>query len=98
MRELQAGVYRLYDENSGKSFVGFSRNLAGIRKRLLFELKLNACPYTELQRAYAKYGGLSFEILENCEAEAGMTDEELDAHLSALMLRYRQIHNAKPIQ
>ena len=98
MRQLQSGVYRLYDEASGQGFVGFSRNLAGIKKRLLFELKLNACPYTRLQRAYAEHGGLTFEVLQTFEPGADMTDEELDAHLAALVVRFAQIHNATPIQ
>ncbi len=98
MRQLQTGVYRLYDKTSGQSFVGFSRNLEGTKKRLLFECKLNACPYTALQRAYTECGGLTFEALETFGPDAGMTDEELDAHLLALMVRYQQIYNARPIQ
>ena len=98
MRELQAGVYRLYDEKSGQSFVGYSRNLEGIKKRLMFECKLNACPYTALQRAYTECGGLTFEVLETFAPDEGMTDEELDAHLLALVARYMQIHNAKSVQ
>ncbi len=98
MRQLQTGVYRLYDTISGQSFVGFSRNLEGIKKRLLFECRLNACPYTALQRAYTECGGLTFEVLETYEPGSGMTDEELDAHLTAFMVRYQQIYNAKPIQ
>ncbi len=98
MQQLQMGVYRLYDEKSGQSFVGFTRNLAGSKKRLLFECKLNACPYTELQRAYTECGGLAFEILETYEPHAGATDAELDAHLSALLIHHQQIHRATPIR
>lgn len=92
------GVYRLYDERSGQSFVGWSRNLAGAKKRLLFECKLNACPYVALQQAYTQCGGLSFEVLETYKPNLGATDEELDAHLAALLVRHQQIHNATPIK
>lgn len=98
MQQLQMGVYRLYDEASGKSFVGCSRNLLGIKKRLLFECKLNACPYKELQRAYTECGGLTFEILETYTPDANATDEEIDAHLNALMIRHQQIHHAITIR
>ncbi len=98
MRELQMGVYRLYDAKTSESFVGFSRNLAGIKKRLLFELKLNACPYTDMQRRYNQCGGLSFEVLHTYEPPNGETDEELDAHLLGLLEHYRQQYASKPIR
>ena len=47
-KQLISGIYRLYDAH-GDSFVGFSRNVDGTRKRLMFELKLNACSYKPLQ-------------------------------------------------
>jgi hypothetical protein len=93
------GVYRLYDPKSGTSYVGFSRNLEGTRKRLRFELKLNACSYKPLQEfSNACDNELCFEILETYCPDTDLSEEEVDAHLSAMLLRYREKLNAQPIQ
>lgn len=94
----EMGVYRLYDERTGRSFVGFSRYLTGTRKRLKFELKLNACSYKPLQQFYNACGGLCFEVLEPYCPAPGLSDEEIDAHLAALALKYREQLHAQPIQ
>lgn len=93
------GVYRLYDPKGDISFVGFSRNLEGTRKRLRFELKLNACSYKPLQEfSNACNAELCFEILETYCPASGLTEEEVEAHLSAMLLRYKSKLNAQPIQ
>ena len=94
----EMGVYRLYDEHTGRSFVGFSRYLTGTRKRLKFELKLNACSYKPLQAFYNACGELRFEVLEAYCPTAGLSEEEIDAHLTALALKYRERLSAQPIQ
>jgi len=94
----EMGVYRLYDEKTGGSFVGFSRYLSGTRKRLRFELRLNACPYKPLQAFYNACGGLSFEVLEAYCPGPALSDEEIDAHLAAAVLKYKGKLNAQLIQ
>lgn len=92
------GVYRLYNVETGESFVGFSRHLAGARKRLLFELQLNACSYKPLQALYNQHGSLSFEVLEEYWPTPGETELETDAHLTALMIRQKARLNARLVQ
>ena len=93
------GVYRLYDAQSGASYIGFSRNLEGTRKRLRFELKLNACSYKPLQAFCNACGGeLCFEVLETYAPDSSLSEEEVDAHLTAMMLRHKVSLNAKLIQ
>ena len=91
------GVYRLYDFKTQQSFIGFSRNLAGIKKRMLFELTLNASPHAALQQAHRACGGLTFEVLETYAPKQAQSDEELDAHLLALALRHQQVYRARII-
>ena len=93
------GVYRLYDPVSGVSYLGFSRNIESTRKRLRFELKLNACSYKPLQEFYNSCGGeLCFEILETYEPYSNSAEEEIDAHLTAMLLRLKTSLNANLIQ
>lgn len=93
------GVYRMYDPKSSVSYIGFSRNLESTRKRLRFELKLNACSYKPLQEFSNSCGGeLCFEILETYEPDFTCAEEEIDAHLTAMLLRLKTSLNAKLIQ
>ncbi len=93
------GVYRLYDPADKVSFVGFSRNLEGTRKRLRFELKLNACSYKPLQEfSNACKNELCFEVLETYAPALTLSEEEVDAHLAAMLLRYKMKLNAHTIQ
>ncbi len=91
---IQMGVYRLYDLKTQQSFIGFSRNLAGIKKRMRFELTLNASPYAALQQAFCACGGLTFEVLETYAPNLPQSDEELDAHLLALAIRQQEAYHA----
>lgn len=92
------GVYRLYHPETGQSFVGFSRHMESTRKRLAFELKLNACSYKPLQAYYNQCGGLVFECLEIYAPAPNETDLEIDAHLTALLLKHKTVLNAELIQ
>ncbi|MDL2235766.1 hypothetical protein LJC07_06430 [Christensenellaceae bacterium OttesenSCG-928-L17] len=99
MQEIQMGVYRLYHSERDISYIGFSRNLAGTKKRLRFELKLNACSYKPLQAFYNECGGdLTYEVLETYVPAEGMSEEEIDAHLQAILLRYQVKLKARPVQ
>lgn len=93
------GVYRLHKVQDGQSFVGFTRNLTGTKKRLLFELKLNACSYKPLQAFYNEAdGAVDFEVLETYAPPAGASDEEIDAYLQLHMLEQKGRLNAKLVQ
>lgn len=92
------GVYRLYDEKGDRSYVGYSRNLAATRKRLLFELKLNACSYKPLQAYYNQCGALCFEVLESYIPPQGISELEIDAHLMAMLLKHKAALQAYTIQ
>lgn len=93
------GVYRLYHAPTDTSFIGFTHYMEGTRKRLKFELALNACSYKHLQAFYDEHGGdVQFEVLEEYEADFALSDEEIDAHLMAILLRYKEKLHAKLIQ
>lgn len=96
--KLCMGVYRLYSEQGQHSYVGYSRNLAATRKRLLFELKLNACPYKHLQEYYNACKGLLFENLEEYVPAQGESELEIDAHLMAMLHKHKAAQNAFVIQ
>lgn len=92
------GVYRLYHPEMDRSFLGFSRHVEATRKRLAFELKLNACSYKPLQAYYNQCKELQFEYVEEYCPAANETDLEIDAHLMALLLKHKAVLNAELIQ
>lgn len=93
------GIYRLYNPADGQSFIGFSRHIEGTRKRLTFELKLNACSYKPLQAFYNACGGeLAFETLETFAPPPTMSDEEIDGYLLARMYYRKGQLGAQSIQ
>jgi hypothetical protein len=97
--ETVKGIYRLYDKKSGQSFVGFTHHMEGTRKRLRFELKLNACSYKPLQAFFnACEDEMQFEPLERIETEPNMSDEQVEALLTARMLYHKAKLNALPVQ
>lgn len=98
-KDTVMGVYRLYDPEGDVSFVGFTRSLEGIQKRLRFELTLNACSYRPLQEHYnACKGEMRFEVLEEYHPADGLSEEEVDAHLQALFLRHKARLNGRRLQ
>ena len=89
----------MYAPKTGESFVGFSRNLRGTRKRLRFELTLNACSYKALQSFYNENNGeVEFEVLELFDPTPMRSEEELDGHMHAMLYRHKVKHNARMIQ
>ncbi len=93
------GVYRVYDPKSNEAYVGYSRNLRGTYKRLRFELKLNACSYKQLQAFYNERAGeVAFEPLELFTPPEGISEEETDARLFAMLYRHKANLHAKIIQ
>lgn len=93
------GVYRVFAPATGESFVGFSRNLRSTKKRLRFELTLNACSYKALQAFYNENGGaVEFEVLELFDPSPMRSEEELDAHMHAMLYRHKVPLKAKIIQ
>lgn len=97
--ETAMGVYRLYCPHTNESYVGFSRYLEGTRKRLRFELRLNACTYKPLQAFYNRCeGAVDFEVLETYKPGEALSEEEVDAHLMAMLLKHKVRLQAKQIQ
>ena len=84
-KQLTAGIYRAFDPKSGESLVGYTLNFEGTRKRLKFELALNACSYKPLQMFWNEKGGLEIELLE-----AYVSDLEIDAHLHAKLFAWQE--------
>lgn len=91
-KTLIMGVYRIYDAQSPErgSFIGFSRNVNGVIKRLRFELEMNICSNRELTAfyrdclsptlaLYREYTPGDYEIQSDY-------DLDTDAHLAALAL------------
>lgn len=97
-RQETVGIYRLYDESTGESYVGFSCNIESTLKRLRFELTLNACSYKGLQSFWNERGGLKTEILERCALTPGMSDEEREGYLKARMFFHIGRLGAKAVQ
>lgn len=89
-KPLTAGIYRVFDPNTGDSFIGFTLNFDGTRKRLRFELTLNACSYKPLQAFWNECGGLEIELLEAYAPDPAMSDLEQDAHLRARLFAHQQ--------
>ncbi len=99
MQQVQMGVYRLYNGKDSLSYIGFSHNIESTRKRLRFELKLNSCFNKELQKYYNDNNGeLIFEVIETYTPNPCMSEEELDAHLLALLFRCKSKLNARFVQ
>ncbi len=96
--EPQKGVYRLYNDQTGHSFIGYSHNLDGTRKRLHFELGLNACPYAALQIHHNTLGPLTFEVLEEYRPSPALSLLEIDAHLIAMALKQKEVYHGQMIQ
>lgn len=92
------GVYRFFHTGEDISFIGYSFNLNGTRKRFNYELTLNACFNKALQEFYNKLNGLKFEVLEEYIPAKNESNMEIDAHLQALAFKYKGIYNAKTIQ
>ncbi len=99
MQNEQMGIYRLHNGKDSISYIGFSHNLESTRKRLRFELKLNSCYNKELQKFYNDSNDeLIFEVLETFSPTPSMNEEELDAHLHALLFRFKSKLNARLVQ
>ena len=89
-KQLTAGIYRAFDPQSGESLVGYTLNFEGTRKRLKFELALNACSYKPLQMFWNEKGGLEIELLEAYVPDVAMSDLEIDAHLHAKLFAWQE--------
>lgn len=89
-RPLIAGIYRVFAPETGESFLGFTYNFEGTRKRLRFELTLNACPYKPLQLFWNERGGLEFELLEAFAPEPALSELETEAHLRAKLFLWQE--------
>lgn len=96
--EGSMGVYRFHSPAAAQSFIGFSRHMEATRKRMEFELRLNACSYKPLQLAFNSCGGMQYECLELYLPSPGETDLEIDAHLMALLLKHKAMLDAELIQ
>lgn len=72
-----AGVYRIYNLNSGKSYIGISTDLRFRLRKHYHSLSKNKHCNAHLQKSYNKHGGISafaFEILEFCDNDISDTD------------------------
>lgn len=83
------GVYG-YFAPDGRARIGFSRHVYATKKRLDFELKLNACSYKTLQQLYNECGALEFKLLDTYKPSADEADIVIDAHLKALLLKWEK--------
>lgn len=97
-RKETVGIYRIYAEKTGESYVGFSRHIEGTFKRLRFELTLNACSYKPLQAFWNEHGELKMEILEECHLVPTQSDEEHEGYLKARMFYHIGRLGAKAVQ
>ncbi|MBQ3552740.1 MAG: hypothetical protein IJA35_06315 [Clostridia bacterium] len=83
------GVYGYFAPDA-RVAIGFSRHVYATKKRLDFELKLNACSYKMLQQLYNECGTLEFKLLETYKPSADESDIVIDAHLKALLLKWEK--------
>ncbi|MEG1559842.1 MAG: hypothetical protein RRY79_01810 [Clostridia bacterium] len=98
--ELITGIYRVFDEDTGETFLGFSQNVVGTLKRLRFELMLNACPNKQLQKFYTSAKSPKMELIEDVHILPEMNEYEIDALLRARLYYNRELQgeNTKLIQ
>ncbi len=77
MKEI--GIYNIIHKESGKYYIGSSKDIKKRFNRHLNELKRNIHHNIYLQRAWNKYGGKSFEfkIVEHCDKEVLFEKEYL---------------------
>lgn len=70
-RRAEVGIYAIRCHASGGCWVGSSRDLAKIRNRHWFSLRLGNHRTSELQAAWTRHGeeGVRFEILETLDAD-----------------------------
>lgn len=95
-RKVSAGVFAVRCQPTGETWVSASRNLAGQRASLWFQLKMKGCYTKTLQAAWNTHGeaAFSFEALETIEDEdltpAGLIDE-----LKRLEVQWRETLGAQ---
>ena len=56
------GVFRFRNLESGRTLLGTSANLPGMRNRILFQLEMGSHPDRELQADFGRLGAESFEF------------------------------------
>ena len=91
-KEITAGVFCVYaPEDASACFLGFSPNVEGMWKRLLFELRLNACPYRQLQLFWNQQEQeLQMEMLQALEGAHQMEVQEQDEALRQMLVLQQQ--------
>ena len=56
------GVYRIYNNQSGRILIKADVNLGAVQNRFNFSKKMNSCLMIKLQRDWIEFGAQSFEI------------------------------------
>ncbi|MBP2311118.1 GIY-YIG nuclease family protein [Azospirillum soli] len=86
-RKVEAGVYAVRCAATGACWVGAAPDLSTIQNRLWFQLRMNGCPYRDLQAAWNAHGADSFtlEVVERF-------DEETLAYARTAEMRKRASH------
>lgn len=97
----EAGVYRLVNTQTGKSFVGSALNLGSVRSKLEFARKTGGVSALDhkLWADARQHGAEVFEleILEVLEARPEMTQEEIRADLATLEALWRERYDPSQV-
>ncbi|AWK86976.1 GIY-YIG nuclease family protein [Azospirillum thermophilum] len=94
-RKVSAGVYAVRCAASGQVWVGTAPDLATIRNRLWFQLRMGVSPHRDLQAAWTAHGpdGLAFEVVDPVEFK-----EEEPAYARAATLKERLAHWSRTLE
>jgi hypothetical protein len=87
---LPAGVFRVRNRESGRTFLGSSPNLPGMLNRQRFQLEMGSHPSTSLQADWNAGGEqvLAFEVLDTLPVPEGPSNQAED--LEALKELWRE--------
>ncbi len=70
-QKTTGGIYRIYNKETGKSYIKGDVNLEGVENRFLFSQKVNSAYTVVMSTDWSKYGPAAFamETLEEVEPE-----------------------------
>lgn len=80
------GIYRLVCEGNGHAIVKSTLDIAGIKSRFNFAMKIKSCPDPNMQKDCLEFGSDSFklEVLEELTMKEGQTAKEFSDDMEVL--------------
>lgn len=93
---MTSGIYQIKHNESGKVYVGSSKNIEGRWRTHRYDLNRNAHHCTHLQHAWNKYSGenFSFSVLEECSPTREVLIRREQFYLDTLRPEYNRLQIA----